>query len=158
MNDDIHSRARKLIAESRSGTIAKSELAWLDGHMRGCAACYAAAGAMDEAIQSLRAMPVRLNSAMVEATRIRVQARAREFRAHRLPRVWLWLACALSWGWITVSGQWLWHGFAGMARSIGLPSPFWQMAFMMWWVMPALVAAAALSYRSLQGADSARNG
>jgi anti-sigma factor RsiW len=158
MNSDTHSRARQLILESRTGDIAGSELSRIEDHIQSCAACNAWAGTIDGTIQSLRSVTVRLDSAMVEATRIRMQERIRELRSQRPTRAWLWAACILSWMWIVESGLLLWHGFAWVAARIGMPSPLWQMSFVMWWLAPVLVAAVALSFRSLQGADSISNG
>jgi anti-sigma factor RsiW len=154
MNTDIHSRAWQLVLESRAGTIGQSERIWMEDHLLACAACRARANSVDEAIRSLRSVAVQLDPAVVEVTRMRVRARSREVGARRPPRLWLWLACALSWAWIAESGTLLWRGFAWLAGRFGVPSPIWQMTFALWWVLPALVVAAALGLRSLQGADS----
>jgi anti-sigma factor RsiW len=158
MSGEIHARAEQLILEARVGTMPEQDGIWLDEHLRTCPGCCARAEAVDDAIRSLRSISVELDSALVEITRLRVRQRSVEMRAQRLPRIGLWLGCALSWLWISQSAPGLWRGFAWAATKTGMPSPFWQMAFALWWAVPALVAAVALSYRSLQGADSTANG
>jgi len=157
MNANSHSRAKLLILESRAGTIEQPERIWLEDHLRECTACSAHATSMDRTVQSLRLVPIRLDPSVVAATRVSVRARADQLGSRRIPRVWLWLTCALSWAWIAETCMLLWRGFAWLGSRFGVPSPLWQMAFALWWAVPALVAAMALSYRSLQGADSLSN-
>ncbi len=154
MNRDAHTRAEQLILESRVGAISRVEMVWLESHLRTCDECADRAQTADEAIRALRSMTIRLDPNLVAATRVRIHARAHELRAQRLPRAWLWASCALSWGWIAVCAPRLWRGFGWVAEKVGVPSPLWEMAFALWWAVPALIIAATLGARSLGGADS----
>jgi anti-sigma factor RsiW len=158
MKRDAHKVASRLILVARIGIIHERERIWLEDHLSGCPNCAAKEGEADDTIRALRSIPVALDPALVKITRVRVQQRAAELRAQRVQQFWLWLGCILSWAWIAESAPLLWRGFSWAALKTGMPSPLWQMAFALWWVMPALVVAAALSYRSLQGADSVANG
>src|SRR5512142_774206 len=115
MNEDTHVRAERLILESRSAVLTPAERDWLEGHLETCSNCAVRAASVDAAIRWLRLVPVRVNPAVVEATRLRVQARAKQLREQRLPSFWLYLACAASWIWIAASAPWLWRGFAWVA-------------------------------------------
>jgi hypothetical protein len=158
MSGEIHARAEQLILEERVGTIKELERLWLEDHLRTCPGCRARAEGADDAIRSFRSISVLPDPALVDVTRLRVRLRGSEMGAQRLPRLGLWLGCILSWLWISESAPWLWRGFAWAAAKTGMPSPFWQMAFVLWWAVPALIAAVALCYRSLQGADSTATG
>ena len=154
MNEDIHARSERLILESRSADLAAADRDWLEGHLETCSRCAARAASVDAGIRWLRLVSVRVNPAVVEATRLRVQVRANQLRARRFPSIWLCLACTASWIWVGASAPWLWREFAWVAGKMNIPSPLWQMGFALWWAVPALIAAAALSLRSLQGADA----
>ncbi len=157
MNEDNHTRAERLIFESRSALVTPADRDWLEGHLETCPNCAARAASVEAAIRWLRLVPVRVNPAVVETARLRVQARARQLQQGRLPSFWLCVACAASWIWIAASAPWLWRGFAWAAGKMSIPSPLWEMGFASWWAVPALIAAAALSLRSLQGADTIRS-
>ncbi len=58
-----------------------------------------------------------------------------------------WLGVGLSFGWVGVSGLFVWRGLQWAAVKAGIPGPVWQMAFGLWWFIPALIVAAALSTR-----------
>lgn len=157
MNEDIHARAERLILELRSTDLAAADRDWLEGHLESCPRCTARAASVDAAIRWFRLVPVRVNPAVVEATRLRMQARANQLRERHFPSIWLCLACTASWIWIGASAPWLWREFAWVAGEMSIPSPLWQMGFALWWAVPALIAVAALSLRSLQGADATTN-
>ncbi len=153
----MHIRAERLMIASRVEPMPASDRDWLDAHLENCSTCAARAMAFDAAIRSLRAVPVRIDPAVIEATRLRMQVRARQLRGRRYPSIWLYPAVALSWAWIAACAPRLWRSFAWAAGRMDIPSPLWQMGFVLWWVVPALVVAAALSVRSLQGADATTN-
>ncbi len=157
MNEEIHTRAERLILESRSADLTPADRDWLERHLEACPTCAARAASVDAAIRRLRLVPARVNPAVVEATRLRVRTRAKQLRERRLPPVWLCLACTASWIWIAASAPWLWREFAWAAGKMRIPSPLWQMGFASWWAVPALAAAAALILRSLQDADATTN-
>ncbi len=154
MNENIHNRAGKLILESRIQFIPEEQRNWLVAHLEICPACAARAAGTERAVSSLRLAHVALDPVVVEITRRRVRFRAQQLQPRHMPSLGLWLACAASWLWIALSAPWLWRWFAWAAGKMNIPSPFWQMGYALWWAVPALIAAGALSMRSLQDADA----
>jgi len=150
MSENTHERAEQLILQSQAENLTTADLKWLEAHLASCPACARRAAATDHAIRSIRSVSVRVNPALVEMTRLRVRRRALELGRRRLPGIWLWIASAVSWAWIAASVSCLWRFFGWMAHRVGIPSPFWQMGFALWWAVPALVLAAVLSMQSLQ--------
>jgi anti-sigma factor RsiW len=153
MKEDPHKNAQRLILQSRVGKVTAGDLEWLEKHLAACRSCAGSAAATDSAIGAIRSLSIRLDPALVESTRIRVRRRAQELNRHRLPGLWLWTGSAVSCVWIVGSTSWLYHGFGWMAQRAGIPSPLWQMGFVLWWAVPALMLAAALTLRSLQDAN-----
>jgi hypothetical protein len=39
----------------------------------------------------------------------------------------------------------LWHGFERLASQLGIPNWLWQAGFGLWWALPPLIVALALS-------------
>lgn len=153
MSQDIHERAARLIFRSQVEAVGEEDLRWLDAHLAVCQACAERAAATKRAIQAVRSASVQINPALVEMTRLRVRRRAEQLGTRRVPGPWFWIVSALSWIWIAASAPYLWRGFGWMAHKVGIPSPIWQMSFALWWAVPALFIAAALSIQSLQDAS-----
>jgi anti-sigma factor RsiW len=154
MNEDIHKRAEKLIAASRVEGISSSEREWLNSHLEECAACAQRADSLEKSITALRSIPVTLDPAVVEATRRRVRARAREFREHQSRMRGLWMACVLSWFCGAVTAPPLWFAFKWMGQHFDLPGSLWVMALAIYWIVPAAAGAAALAWRGSRNAQA----
>jgi predicted anti-sigma-YlaC factor YlaD len=151
-NNDAHERARKLIA--LSGTDATSVAArasgqpssdeWLAAHLETCASCRAFAENAAETIRGLRSIPIAADRSLVSTTQIRVRRRALELRRQR-ERLWLVsVSCTTVTLWAVLSTVALWRGFEWLGAWAQLPSSVWQVAFLVFCVMPALVAAILL--------------
>lgn len=153
MNENSHEYAAQLIFRSQVETVTAADLKWLEAHLATCQACAGRAAANDRAVQAIRSVSVQVDPALVEMTRLRVRHRAQQLGNSRLPGLWFWAVSFLSWVWIAASTFYLWRGFGWIAHKIGIPSPIWQMGFALWWAVPALILAAVLSMRSLQGAS-----
>jgi predicted anti-sigma-YlaC factor YlaD len=150
LNKDVHERARELIAlagpEALSGQ--PSQDAWLAGHLETCDSCRAFAESAADAIQGLRAIPIAAQRSLVAATQMRVRHRALELQRHR-ERLWLvsvscTAVCAL------LSAIATWRGFDWLGERAQLPSSVWQVGFLVFGVLPALVAAILLLARGTQ--------
>ena len=144
MSEDLHRRAERLerlMIESRIGPIPDSELWWLDAHPEECARCAALARATEKTVQSLRSVPVSAPPSLVAAAQFRVHQRARELRRRQEEPILAWLGAALSFAWIGMSGGYVWRGLEWAAGRMGIPNPIWQMAFGLWWAIPALAVA-----------------
>ncbi len=145
MRDGVHDRATRLILDMQIDEISDSDLQWLKNHMENCVPCTAHAASIQASVRFLKSAPVELDPALVGKTRIMAQQRARDLRQGAASRVLLGLAIMLSWAWIIASTPYLWHGLEWISTKIGVPRVIWQMAFGLWWVLPALALAAVLS-------------
>jgi hypothetical protein len=146
-NNDAHERARQLIALAGPEAVSADRLssnAWLAAHLQGCASCRAFAANSVDAIHALRAIPIAAGRALVSTTQLRVRHRALELQRQR-ERLWLVAVCcvavALS---ALVSTFVLWRGFEWIAARAHLASSVWQVAFLVFCVMPTLITAMLL--------------
>ena len=159
MNENLHARAEKLIAQDRIEGIAQSERDWLATHLRECAACAQIAQQTDDALRTLRGLPVPLPRGLAARTQFRVQLRAQEMREREPKRRLLWIMCAMSWALGIATAPYVWRAFEWVGEHLGVPRLVWEMGFGLWWTIPALVAAAVVLLENLRQAherDQAR--
>jgi hypothetical protein len=97
MMEDLHERARRLIAAKGVEGISTNHQAWLDAHLEGCSACAEMAEAVERAIRTLRSVTVQVNTELVDRTRRVVQLRAHELRGRQAQLIPIWMSCALYW-------------------------------------------------------------
>jgi predicted anti-sigma-YlaC factor YlaD len=154
-NNDAHERARRLIALATPETLSVGRLsdnlsdqassnAWLATHLETCASCRAFAENAAETIHRLRAIPVAADRSLVSTTQRMVRRRALELQRQR-ERMWL---VAVSCTAVTIcallSTVALWLGFEWLGARAQLASSVWQVGFLVFCVMPALVVAIML--------------
>lgn len=149
-NHDVHERARQLIALSGSAgqvpdkTSEQSSNAWLAAHLETCASCRAFAANAAESIRGLRAIPIAAGRGLVSTTQMRVRSRALELQRQR-ERLWLVAICSVAVAFsASISTFALWRGFEWIASRTHLASSVWQVAFLVFCVMPTLVTAILL--------------
>ena len=147
MSEDVHQRAERLISTSRVEGISSADRDWLSSHLEGCVRCSEHAAALERVVATLRSVSISPDARLVEATRRRVQARAHEMREHDARMRALWMSCALSWMLGAVSAPLLWRGLEWIGQRLALPQPVQVVAFAFWWIIPAVVVAAALTWR-----------
>jgi anti-sigma factor RsiW len=145
MSEDLHTRAERLMIDSRMGPMSESELSWLDSHLGECERCAALARATERTVRSLRAIPVSLPPDLLRITQARVHQRSLELGRRQHAAILAWLGVAVSFAWVGLSGLYVWRGLKWAAGEFGIPSPIWQMAFGLWWFIPAIIVAAVLS-------------
>jgi predicted anti-sigma-YlaC factor YlaD len=158
-NNDAHERARRLIAfadpealsaadrlsERLSGEPSSNE--WLAAHLESCASCRDFAENAAEAIHRLRAIPVAAGRSLVSTTQSRVRRRALELQRHR-ERMWtVVVACTAVTLSALLSTFVLWRGFEWLGARAELAPSIWQVAFLVFCMMPALLAAILLLAR-----------
>ncbi len=162
MNQDIHDRAEKLIAQARVEGISRAESEWLEAHLADCERCAERAAAAGRAIEALRLVSIPIDPAVVKAARLRVQLRALELGDERNRMRGLWLSCALSWVLGVATAPLVWRGFEWAGQRLGTPDLVWQAGFVFWWALTIAAAAAILvtqkSSAPTYGDDSARHG
>jgi hypothetical protein len=159
VNENLHVRAEKLIAQERIEGISQSERDWLATHLRECQTCARIAQQTNEALRALRGLPIPLPRGLAARTQFRVQLRAQEMREREPKRRLLWIMCAMSWALGIATAPYVWRAFEWAGEHIGLPRLVWELGFGLWWTIPALVAAAVVVLENLRQAherDQAR--
>jgi len=160
-NNDAHERARKLIALAGPDALSASDRlsdqplsnAWLAAHLATCASCRAFAENAAEMVRGLRTIPIAAERSLVSTTQIKVRRRALELQHHR-ERVWLVsISCAAVTLCALLSAAILWHGFEWLGSRAHLASSVWQVGFLVFCMMPALVAAILLLAKDRHLAD-----
>jgi branched-subunit amino acid transport protein len=143
-NNNAHERARSLIALAGPETLSAADQTWLAVHLEMCDPCRAFAQNATETIHRLRAIPIAAGRSLVSITQLRVRHRALELQRHR-ERMWLVVvSCAAVTLFALLSTIALWSGFEWLGARAQLPSSVWQVAFLVFCVLPALVAGIVL--------------
>ena len=158
-NNDAHERARRLIALADPQALSAADRLserlseepssneWLAAHLESCASCRAFAENAAEAIHRLRAIPVAAGRSLVSTTQSRVRRRALELQRHR-ERLWLVaVSCTAVTLCALLSTFVLWRGFEWLAARAQLAPSVWQVGYLVFCVMPALLAAVLLLAR-----------
>ena len=158
MNQDVHTRAARLIAQERVEGIMPADREWLNRHLEGCGKCSSLAGATDRAFQSLRLFSVSPPPTLASRTQFRVRLRAEALRT-REPRLWaLGISCALSWVVGVASAPFVWRAFAWLGGEMSLPALVWQAGFVLWWLVPAGAALALVAWQKARWRDEQPGG
>jgi len=153
MNNDAHERARKLTALAGPEALPGADQTWLAAHLETCASCRAFAENARETIHALRAIPIAAERSLVSTTQTKVRRRALELQQHR-ERLWLVsISCTAVTLFALLSAVALWRGFEWLGARAQLASSVWQVGFLVFCVMPALVAAILLLAKGKHLAD-----
>jgi hypothetical protein len=144
MSENIHERARQLIAQERVEGISDFESAWLAAHLQECGDCAAVAQDTAAALRSLRTIPIALPAGLAERTQFRVGLRVQQLRETEPRRRALWIAAGISWATGVASAPYVWRLFAWLGEQAGVPKLIWEAGFALWWAVPALMAAVVL--------------
>lgn len=142
MTQELHERAKGLIATARVEGISESEHEWLAGHLQSCPNCADYAGELEHALRSLQQISVQVNPALVVRTRRAVHLRANELQGRQSQWFPLWMSCALSWVMGGLTLPLVWRGIEWIGQYINLPSPVGILILITWWALPTLVVAA----------------
>ena len=140
MNQEMHTRAEHLIAQERVEGISQAEREWLSTHVQDCARCTGLARQTDQALRGFRTAAIPLPSGLASRTQFRVRLRAEELREHGLRRKLVWVIAGVSWALGIASAPWVWHAFEWVGHRTGAPKLIWEVGFVMWWAVPALLA------------------
>jgi len=141
MTAELHARAEQLLAKERVERISQAERDWLGTHLQGCERCAEFARETEQALRSLRTAAIAVPSGLASRTRFRVRLRAEELREREPGRKILWAIAGVSWALGLASAPWVWQGFQWVGERMGLPKPVWEMGVVLWWAVPALLAA-----------------
>lgn len=151
--NDEHERARKLIALAGPEALSLADQTWLTAHVEGCGSCRAFAENARETIHSLRGISFAAGRSLVSETQMKVRRRALEMQRQR-ERMWLVAVSCLA---VTVcalvSAVALWRGFEWIGTRAELAPSIWQVGFLVFCIMPALVVGILLLARDSHLAD-----
>jgi hypothetical protein len=153
MNENLHARAQKLIAQEHVEGISQPERDWLSSHLRECTACAQVAQQTSIALRALRGAPIPLPRGLAARTQFRVQLRAQELREREPKRRLLWIMCAVSWALGIATAPYVWHAFEWIGARTGAPRLLLEFGFGLWWAIPALFAAAIVVLENLRQAN-----
>jgi hypothetical protein len=147
MNDNLHARAQRLLAESLVEGLQPADEAWLPEHLAECPVCGQEAVATRNVLHALRSVPVNVPHDLAARTQLRVRLRAQEASTAANGSFWLWLVTAASWLLGVFSAPLVWRGFAWLGSNFGLPKLAIEMGFVLWWAVPALIAVGAVLHQ-----------
>jgi len=153
MNENLHARSEKLIAQERVEGISQSERDWLAAHLRECPACAQISQQTNDALRALRGLAIPLPRGLAERTQFRVQLRAQELREREPKRRLLWIMCAMSWGLGIATAPYVWQGIEWIGQRTGAPKLLLEFGFGLWWAIPALFAAAIVVLENVRQAN-----
>ncbi len=156
MNENPHVRAQRLLAESAVEGVRDADAAWLREHRARCADCEREAAKTQELLHALRGVPVSVPRDLATRTQLLVQLRAQELSKAANGSLWLWLVTAASWLLGVFSAPLVWKVFSWTGGSFGVPKLALQMGFILWWMVPALVAVGVVLYQRGLSAGSKR--
>jgi hypothetical protein len=152
-NNDAHVRARSLIALAGPEQLSAADQTWLAAHLETCASCRSFAENAAETIHGLRAIPIAAGRSLVSTTQMRVRRRALELQRQR-ERMWLVaVSCTTVTLFALLSSVALWRGFEWLGAWAQLTPSVWQVAFLVFCVLPALIAGIVLLAKDQHLAD-----
>lgn len=148
MTENVHQRAQQLFAQSLVEGFLKSEdQAWLNAHLRECAACAGETAFTQELLRAVRNAPVAVPSDLAARTQMRVRLRVQETAELASSDALLWIITAASWGLGVLSAPLVWRGFAWLGARFDLPKPVLELGFVLWWAVPGLIALTVILYQ-----------
>ena len=153
MSENVHTRALQLVAKGRVEGLAQLESEWLAAHLQECEFCNEHARQTDRALRSLRTAAIPLPADLAGRTQFRVRLRAMEMRDREPKRRLLWLACAASWIFGIASAPYVWRVFEWFGQLTGAPKLALEIAFGLWWTIPALFAVIVLLLEGARHSD-----
>jgi predicted anti-sigma-YlaC factor YlaD len=156
MNENAHLRARQLLDQALVEGTSSSDEAWLKNHLSQCAECSREAASTNALLIALRRVPVQVPHDLAARTQMRVRLRAQEVAGNSNSGLVLWTLTAVSWLLGAMSAPLVWHGFAWLGGSVGVPKLVLEMGFMLWWIVPALFAVAAVLHQRGMGSAAKR--
>ena len=147
MNQDVHQRASQLLAERRIEPLSREDQLWLAAHLAECDSCAAADARTSEALSALRTMQINIPRNLASRTQLRVRLRAEELREHGPAGRLIWAVAAMSWILGLATAPLVWRGFEWIGTHTGAPKLVLQFGFVLWWGLPALLAAGIVLWK-----------
>ena len=155
MSENQHVRARQLFTQSLVEGLDPADQTWLAAHLLECNACSRDTTATGELLSALRNVPVAVPRQLASRTQMRVRLRAQQALQASESNLLLWVVTAASWLLGVFSAPLVWRGFAWVGAQLNLPKPVLELGFVLWWAVPALIAAAAVIHQKTAGNSAA---
>lgn len=157
MIDNPHVRAQEYFAKSLVEGISLADRTWLDQHLRDCPDCAREIVSTQDVLGALRNVPIAMPRDLVARTQLRVRLRAQEAAQTSQSNFLLWVITGISWLLGIFSAPLVWRGFAWMGAHFSVPKLALEMAFLLWWIVPALFAVAAILHQKALVSASGSN-
>ena len=154
MTNDLHVRAKNLIAQGCIELVSSDDQRWLEAHLAECESCADEQRQLRESLSALRTMHLDLPANLASRTQFRVRMRAEELREKEPAKKFVWAIAAVSWALGVSTAPWVWRGIEWLGQETGAPKLLLQAGFVLWWSVPPMIAAwAALSDKRLAQPD-----
>lgn len=147
MTENLHGRAQEFFAKSLVEGIPSADRAWLDQHLRDCPDCAREILATQDVLAALRNVPIAMPRDLAARTQLRVRLRAQESAQTSKGNYLLWAITGMSWLLGIFSAPLVWRGFAWLGAHFSIPKLALELAFVLWWVVPALFAVGAILHQ-----------
>jgi len=141
MTNDLHTRAKHLIAQQRMEPVSSDDERWLNTHLSECESCAADQRQLRESLSALRAMHIDMPHNLASRTQMRVRIRAEELREHGPANRLIWAVAVVSWVFGLATAPFVWRGFEWLGGELHLPKLVWAAGVVLWWIVPGLLAA-----------------
>ena len=141
MNEQIHERAQKLIAQEHVESISSNDASLLNTHLGECESCAAQQLQLRDSLSALRTMHIDLPRNLASRTQLRVRLRAEELRDKEPAQKFIWAIAAVSWVLGIATAPLVWHGVEWLGHTTGAPKLVLEAGFVLWWSVPPLIAA-----------------
>jgi predicted anti-sigma-YlaC factor YlaD len=146
MTNDLHVRAKNLIAQGWIEHVSSDDQRWLEAHLAECESCANQQRQLRESLSALRTMRLDLPANLASRTQFRVRMRGEELHEKEPAKKFVWAIAAVSWALGVSTAPWVWRGIEWLGQETGAPKLLLQAGFVLWWSVPPMIAAwAALS-------------
>ncbi len=149
MSENPHARAQQLLMQAVVEGLQPAEEAWLREHQASCAECAREAAAAQDAVRALKSVTVMAPRDLAARTQLRMRLRAEDLTRSASGSLWLWGIAGASWVLGLVSAPLVWQVFSWAGQNYGVPKLALQVGFVLWWTVPALVAAGVVLYQRM---------
>ena len=154
MTNDLHTRAKNLIAQQHIEPVSSDDERWLNAHVAECESCAAEQLQLRQSLSALRTMHLDLPTNLASRAQFRVRMRAEELREKEPAKKFVWAIAAVSWALGVSTAPWVWRGIEWLGQETGAPKLLLQAGFVLWWSVPPMIAAwAALSDKRMTQPD-----
>ncbi len=153
MIETLHTRAQQIFAQSLIEAISSDDRAWLDQHLRDCPDCAQEIRSTQDLLAALRGVPIAVPRDLAARTQLRLRMRTQQSAQTSQGGFLLWLIAGMSWLLGIISAPMVWRGFAWAGAHFSVPKLALEFAFVLWWTVPPLLAAAVILHQKALTAE-----